>query len=58
MEENICNVSEAGNSIFNFFRQLQSNTNGPNFIFSFKLTLENKKFKEIEEIENSGFFLL
>ena len=26
------------------------------FFFSFKLTLENKKFKEIEEMENSGFF--
>ena len=26
------------------------------YFFSFKLTLENKKFKEIEEIENSGVF--
>ena len=30
----------------------------PIVFFSFKLTLENKKFKEIEEMENSGFFAI
>ena len=41
-----------------FFANYNRILMAPILFFSFKLTLENKKFKEIEEIENSGFFLL